>query len=52
METLNILGEFVGKYYSEKWIRNNILRQSDEDIERIDGEIAAEPDTEGEIDDV
>jgi len=52
VETLNILGEFVGKYYSEKWIRNNILRQSDEDIERIDGEIAAEPDTEGEIDDV
>jgi hypothetical protein len=44
IETLNTLGEFVGKYYSEKWVRNNILRQTDEDIERIDKEIADEPD--------
>jgi hypothetical protein len=44
VETLNVLGEFVGKYYSEKWVRNNILRQTDEDIERIDKEIADEPD--------
>ena len=44
VETLNILGEFVGKYYSEKWVRNNVLRQTDEDIERIDKEIADEPD--------
>ena len=43
IETLNTLGEFVGKYYSTKWVRNNILRQTDEDIERIDKEIAAEP---------
>ncbi len=44
IETLNTLGEFVGKYYSEKWVRNNILRQTDEDIERIDKEISDEPD--------
>ena len=28
----------------KKWVRNNILRQTDEDIERIDKEIADEPD--------
>lgn len=43
IETLNTLGEFVGKYYSTKWVRNNILRQTDEDIERIDREISDEP---------
>ena len=53
IETLNVLGEFVGKYYSTKWVRNNILRQTDEDIDRIDKEIADEPkeDEFGEFDD-
>jgi hypothetical protein len=43
IEILNTISEFVGKYYSEKWVRNNILRQTDEDIERIDKEIEEEP---------
>ena len=52
VETLNIVSEFIGKYYSQKWVRNNILRQTDEDIERIDKEIADEPSTEDELDDI
>ena len=52
VETLNIVNEFIGKYYSQKWVRNNILRQTDEDIERIDKEIADEPSTEDELDDI
>ena len=39
--------EFLGKYYSTKWLRSNILRQSDEDIERMDKEIATEKPADG-----
>lgn len=42
LNMLNSLESYVGKYYSETWIRHNILRQSDQDIERIDAEIAKE----------
>jgi len=52
IEMLDLLGENVGKYYSTKWIRNNILKQSDEDIERIDAEIAEEQPEEGADDDM
>jgi hypothetical protein len=47
LSMLDALGDKVGKYYSEKWVRSNILNQSDEDIERMDTEIAEEqPDEE------
>lgn len=42
MEMLGKIGEFIGRYYSEKWIRNNILRQSDDEIDKMDLEIAQE----------
>jgi hypothetical protein len=32
----------VGKYYSKKWVRSNVLNQSDEDVERMDSENAEE----------
>lgn len=41
-EVLEKLDESIGKYYSKKWIRRNILKQSDEDILAIDKEIANE----------
>ena len=44
---LDSLSDHIGKFYSTKWIRNNVLRQSDEDIERIDKEI----EDEGPVDD-
>lgn len=34
--------DFAGKYYSHEWIRRNILRQTDEEIEEQDGQIQAE----------
>ena len=34
--------EFVGKYYSRQWVRKSILRQTDEDIDEIDGQIKDE----------
>ena len=44
-ERLSILREvsdYVGKYYSHDWIRKNLLKQSDEDIEMMDEQIAQE----------
>ena len=44
-ERLRLAGEIdplVGKYYSMKWVRENILRMSEEDIKSVDKEIEAE----------
>jgi|TARA_R110000744_G_C19343496_1_gene559693 hypothetical protein len=42
IDMLDSLSDHIGKFYSTKWIRNNILRQTDEDIERINVEISDE----------
>jgi hypothetical protein len=34
--------DMVGKYYSQEWLRKNILQQSDDDIEEQDDQIIAE----------
>lgn len=39
---LNSIEDKIGKYYSEKWVRSNILNQSDEDMEKMDEQIALE----------
>ena len=44
--TLRELDEFVGKYFSQQWVRKNVLRQSEEEIEMIDGQIEDEKDNE------
>lgn len=41
---LRDIDDFAGKYYSHQWIRRNVLRQSDEEIEEIDEQIADEMD--------
>jgi hypothetical protein len=48
VSTLNDLDQFVGKYYSEQWIRKNVLRQSEAEIKDIDKEIEAEGGSEEE----
>ena len=50
--TLNDLDQFVGKYYSEAWIRKNVLRQSEAEIRDIDKEIEGEGGSEGGDDDM
>lgn len=44
VQILQQLDPFVGKYYSEAWIRKNVLRLDDEDIEQIEKEIEEEKD--------
>ena len=48
INTLEQMDQFVGKYYSEAWIRKNVLRQSELDIAMIDAEIQAAAPEEGE----
>jgi hypothetical protein len=39
---LDTISSHIGKYYSDKWVRSNILNQSEADIERMNTEIAEE----------
>jgi len=38
---------YIGKYFSEKWVKTNVLRLTDEDIKNIDRDISTEGSTEG-----
>jgi hypothetical protein len=42
LDMLNSLSNFVGTYYSQEYIRKNILKQTDEQIIEINGQIAKE----------
>lgn len=53
-ERLSLLGDvdqFVGKYYSEAWIKRNILMQTDEEMEEIESQISDEGSDSSEEDD-
>lgn len=41
---LRDIDDYTGKYYSHEWIRRNVLHQSDEEMEKIDEQIADEAD--------
>lgn len=42
MNTLNLMTPYIGKFYPVEWIRKNVLRQTDEDIEEMDAKMAEE----------
>jgi hypothetical protein len=44
LATLQVVDQYVGKYYSVEWIRKHVLRQTEEEIEEMDKQIASEPD--------
>ena len=43
IQTLNQVQPFIGKYFSDIWVRKNILKQSDDDIKQMMEEISQEP---------
>lgn len=45
-----MLEDLVGKYISNEYVRKTILRQSSDDIARLDKEIAAEKEASGDED--
>jgi hypothetical protein len=51
IETLQVLDEYVGTYYSKEWVRKNILRQDDDLIAEIDKQIEAEPSDDDDFED-
>ena len=42
LQTLAMVQPFIGMYFSHKWVRRNILKQTDEDIELMTMEISQE----------
>jgi len=42
LTTLQQIDPYVGKYYSVEWVRKNVLRMTDSDIEQMDTEIEFE----------
>ena len=52
IQTLDMVQNYVGEYYSKEWVQKNILMLSDEDVENmkkeIDGETEEEPEEEPE----
>ena len=42
IQSLQALDPYVGKYYSQTWVRKNILRLDEEEIEQIEKEISDE----------
>ena len=52
LDTLGTISDYVGKYYSNEYIRKYVLRQTEEDIKIIDAQIKDEgADEEGGEDD-
>ena len=48
VQTLDMVQNYVGEYYSKEWIQKNVLMLSDEDIEKMKKEIDGEADEEPE----
>ena len=48
IQTLDMVQNYVGDYYSKEWIQKNVLMLSDEDIEGMKKEIASEAEAEPE----
>jgi hypothetical protein len=44
IQLANEVRDFIGKFYSVQYVRKNILRQSDKEIEDIDNQIKKEID--------
>ena len=42
IQSLQAMDPYVGKYYSQAWVRKNILRLDEDDIEQIEKQIANE----------
>ncbi len=43
LQTLGQIDPYVGRYYSQEWVKKNVLHLSDEEIEEMQKQIDAEP---------
>jgi hypothetical protein len=42
VQMLRDIDDYVGKFYSNEWVRRNLLYQTDDEIKEIDQQIADE----------
>lgn len=49
LNTLQIVDQFVGKYYSIEWVKRNVLKMTDDDIKEIEKQTATDRDAELDI---
>ena len=50
INTVNALDVYVGKYFSVDWVKRNVLKQTDEDIDELDKQMKKENDANTEMD--
>jgi hypothetical protein len=46
VQSLTMLEPFVGKYFSQTWVKKNVLRMSDEEVKQMDKEMEKDGSTE------
>ena len=44
LQLLAVIDPFLGRYYSGNWVKKNVLRMTDEEVERMDKEVKEEQD--------
>ena len=44
LQLLAVIDPFLGRYYSGNWVKKNVLRMTDEEVERMDKQIKEEQD--------
>jgi hypothetical protein len=49
VDLVQIMDDYIGKYYSIEYVRKNILKQTEEDVKLIDAQIKSET-ASGDID--
>ena len=48
LSTVNDVDPYLGKYFSTSWVKRNILRQTDQEIEDMHAEMMADTEAEQE----
>ena len=43
LNTLNMIDPYVGRYYSEEWVKKNVLQQTEEEIREMKKQMDSEP---------
>jgi len=50
INTLNNIDNYTGRYFSKDWVKRNILKMSDDEINQMDDQISSETETDTEMD--
>ena len=51
IEKLDMIQDYIGKYFSHEWVRRNVLMQSEQEVAELDAQIEKEKETMGDDED-